>query len=121
MIPEPILSIGSFSIYMYGVMIGLGVLGTFIVLFTYGKKCGLGEKFLDFTFYNGIATVAFGFFSAMLFQAIYNYIDNPEAGFDLCGMYADFDFSPVTESTERWYVVARTRKVGDWYLCEGAR
>ena len=44
-----------------------------------------------------------------------------EAGFDLCGMYADFDFSPVTESTERWYVVARTRKVGDWYLCEGAR
>ena len=44
-----------------------------------------------------------------------------EAGFDLCGMYADFDFSPVTETTERWYVVARTRKVGDWYLCEGAR
>jgi SAM-dependent methyltransferase len=40
------------------------------------------------------------------------------AGFDLCGIYADFDFSPVTETTERWYVVARTRKVGDWYLCE---
>ena len=41
-----------------------------------------------------------------------------EAGFDLCGMYADFDFSPVTDTTERWYVVARTRKVGDWYLCK---
>ena len=41
-----------------------------------------------------------------------------EAGFDLCGIYADFDFSPVTETTERWYVVARTRKRGDWYLCE---
>ena len=40
------------------------------------------------------------------------------AGFDLCGMYADFDFSPVTETAERWYVVARTRKKGDWYLCE---
>lgn len=40
-----------------------------------------------------------------------------EAGFDLCGMYADFDFSPVTETTERWYMVARTRKRGDWYLC----
>lgn len=40
-----------------------------------------------------------------------------EAGFDLCGIYSDFDFSPVTESTERWYVVARTRKRGDWYLC----
>ena len=41
-----------------------------------------------------------------------------EAGFDLCGMFADFDFSPVTETTERWYVVARTRKRGEWYLCE---
>ena len=41
-----------------------------------------------------------------------------EAGFDLCGMFADFDFSPVTEATERWYVVARTRKRGEWYLCE---
>lgn len=83
MLPGPIISIGDISIHMYGLMIGLGVMGTFIVLFTYGKKCGLGEKFLDFTFYNGIATVAFGFFSAMFFQAIYNYIDNPAAGFDL--------------------------------------
>jgi hypothetical protein len=41
-----------------------------------------------------------------------------EAGFDLCGIYSDFEFSPVTETTERWYVVARTRKRGDWYLCE---
>ncbi len=41
-----------------------------------------------------------------------------EAGFDLCGMYADFNFSPVTETSERWYVVARTRKHGEWYLCE---
>ena len=40
-----------------------------------------------------------------------------EAGFDLCGIYSDFDFSPVAETTERWYVVARTRKRGDWYLC----
>ena len=41
-----------------------------------------------------------------------------EAGFDLCGIFADFDFSPVAETTERWYVVARTRKRGEWYLCE---
>ena len=41
-----------------------------------------------------------------------------EAGFDLCGIFADFDFAPVTETTERWYVVARTRTRGEWYLCE---
>ena len=40
------------------------------------------------------------------------------AGFDLCGIFADFDFAPVTETTERWYVVARTRKRGEWYVCE---
>jgi SAM-dependent methyltransferase len=38
------------------------------------------------------------------------------AGFNLCGIFADFDFSAPTPTTERWYVVARTRKTGDWYL-----
>ncbi len=40
------------------------------------------------------------------------------AGFDVCGFFSDFDFSPISETTERWYVVARTRKRGDWYLCK---
>ncbi len=40
------------------------------------------------------------------------------ADFDLCGIFSDFDFSPITPETERWYIVARTRKTGDWYLCE---
>ncbi len=38
------------------------------------------------------------------------------AGFDVCGLFADFRFSPITPETERWYIVARTRKQGDWYL-----
>ncbi len=38
------------------------------------------------------------------------------AAFDLCGIYSDFRFSPVTPETERWYIVARTRKRGNWYL-----
>lgn len=40
-----------------------------------------------------------------------------KAGFDLKGVFSDFHFSPITDTTERWYVVARTRKTGDWYLC----
>ncbi len=40
------------------------------------------------------------------------------SGFDLCGIFSDFEFSPVAADTERWYVVARTRKTGDWYLCK---
>ncbi len=40
------------------------------------------------------------------------------AGFEVCGIYAGFGFEPITPESERWYVVARTRKQGDWYLCQ---
>ncbi len=39
------------------------------------------------------------------------------AGFDVCGLFSDFAFSPITAESERWYIVARTRKRGEWYLC----
>ena len=71
------------GIHMYGIMIALGLLGTFIVLFTYSKKLNINAKFVDFVFYNGVVSIAFGFFSAALFQALYNYIDDPSQGFRL--------------------------------------
>ena len=40
------------------------------------------------------------------------------AGFDLCGVFGDIDFSLPVHDTPRWYFVARTRKRGDWYLCD---
>lgn len=39
------------------------------------------------------------------------------AGFDVCAVYGDTDFHTPTPTTERLHVVARTRKVGPWYLC----
>lgn len=72
-----------FGIHLYGVMIALGILACFAVLFLLGKKKGLTPSFVDFTFYNAIFAIAFGFFSATLFQATYNYIENPEEGFNL--------------------------------------
>ena len=78
MIPGPIL----FGVvYMYGLMIAIGILGTFITLTLGGKKLGISESFLDFTFFLGIGAIVVGFASASLFQAVYNYIENPEAGF----------------------------------------
>ncbi len=68
---------------MYGVMIAIGILAAFVVLFTFGKKIGLDEKFIDFIYYNAIASIAIGFGSAAVFQAFYNYIENPEAGFKI--------------------------------------
>ena len=79
MLPDPIF----WNVHMYGVMIALGVLGAFGVLYLYGKKLGIEMKLLDFTFYNGVASIGIGFLSAALFQGVYEYIENPEKGFSL--------------------------------------
>ncbi len=71
--------------YLYGLMIALGLLAAFIVLFYWGKKKKIEENFVDFIFYNGILSIIVGFGAAALFQATYNYIENPEAGFNLSG------------------------------------
>ena len=81
MCPNPIL----FNIRPYGVMIAVGVLLCFVVLFTYAKRTGVSAKFTDFIFYNAIVAIAVGFFSAAVFQGVYNYIENPERGFRLDG------------------------------------
>ncbi len=77
MFPNPII----WNIHPYGVMIAVGVMLAVTVLFLYGPKMNLDSKFLDFLFYNTIASVMVGMGSAALFQSIYNYIENPQAGF----------------------------------------
>ena len=67
-------------------MIAIGVLFAFGILFYYSKKRGIEERFTDFIFYTGIASIALGFLSAALFQATYNYIENPEKGFKFDGI-----------------------------------
>ncbi|MBE7100909.1 MAG: prolipoprotein diacylglyceryl transferase [Clostridiales bacterium] len=67
--------------HLYGLMIGVGLLAAFAVLFYTAKKKKFDEKFIDFVFYNGIVSIAVGFGAAALFQAFYNYIENPAAGF----------------------------------------
>ncbi len=70
---------------MYGLMIAVGILACFGLLFWYGKKKKIEERFLDLVFYLAIAAIALGFGSAALFQATYNYIENPAAGFNFDG------------------------------------
>lgn len=71
------------GINLYGISISVGILACFVVLFLYGKKKNVNPSFLDFTFYNAVFAIVFGFVSATLFQATYNYIENPEAGFNV--------------------------------------
>lgn len=81
MLPDKIFGL----FYMYGLMIAIGILACFGVIFYYGKKKGVEEKFTDFIFYNAIVSIVVGFGSAALFQATYDYIENPKAGFRLSG------------------------------------
>ena len=71
------------NVHMYGIMIAVGILGTFITLFTLAKLKNVETRFVDFLFYNGIASIVLGFGAATVVQALYNYIDHPEKGFRL--------------------------------------
>ena len=90
MLPNPLITfnIGNtpVSIYMYGVMIAVGIIiALFPVLFGYSKKLGVNQSFTDFVYYNAMVAIALGFGSAALFQATYNYIEDPSAGFSFDG------------------------------------
>lgn len=85
MYPDPLFSIGKFSVHLYGICIAIGIICTVMVLRTFGKKLKVDNKFLDFVELNAYLSIGVGFFSSALFQAVYNYIADPSAGFDLFG------------------------------------
>lgn len=60
---------------MYGLMIAIGILACFFVLYKYGKILNYNRDFVDFIFYDGIASIIVGFGAAALFQAFYNYLE----------------------------------------------
>ena len=71
------------TVHMYGIMIAVGVLACFALLYLFGKLLKIDPKFTDFVFYNGVVAIVLGFLTAALFQAFYNYLENPAGGFHL--------------------------------------
>lgn len=71
---------GFFPIHLYGVMIAIGLLACFFVLFEYGKYLGFSADDTDFVFYDGVVAIAIGFFGAAVWQGVYNYIDQVKNG-----------------------------------------
>lgn len=80
MLPYPILKLGDIEIYMYGVMIALGILACFMVLFEYCKRVGISNKYVDFAFYTGLVAIVIGFIGAAAWQGMFNYIDDLKNG-----------------------------------------
>lgn len=82
MFPNAVIEIGNYKLYWYGILIGIGIVLAFIVLFLYGKKKNIESRYLDFIFYTGIATIGVGFLSAAVFQETYNFIEDPSRGWN---------------------------------------
>ena len=80
MFPNPILSIGDTHIYLYGLLIALGILACFLVLFQYSKRAGISNEYVDFAFYNGIASIVIGFIGSALWQGLFQYIEDVKNG-----------------------------------------
>lgn len=81
--PDPIFKIFGYGVYLYGLCIALGLIGCFGFLYFAMWKNKFSEASTDAVLFIGVFATAFGFFVAALFQATYNYIANPAAGFDL--------------------------------------
>ena len=81
MLPEALF----LNVHMYGIMVSVGILCAFGVLYLYGKKLEIERAFVDFIFYDSLASVVVGMGSAALFQGLYDYIEDPSLGFRLGG------------------------------------
>ncbi|MBR4062938.1 MAG: prolipoprotein diacylglyceryl transferase [Clostridia bacterium] len=81
MLPEALF----LNVHMYGIMVSVGILCAFGVLYLYGKKLQIERAFVDFIFYDSLASVVVGMGSAALFQGLYDYIKDPSLGFRLGG------------------------------------
>ena len=71
------------NVHMYGVMIAVGLLCAFGVLFFYSKRLNVTSNFVDFIFYVAVGAIVLGFGAATLVQAFYNWLEDPDAGFKI--------------------------------------
>ena len=90
MYSEPLITLfGKEYVTLYGICIALGIFCCILILFKFAKG-RVDDVFIDFLFYNGIASIMLGFLSATLFQSVYNFIDarkvDPNAKFLFGGM-----------------------------------
>lgn len=80
MFPNPILSLGDVHIYLYGLLIAIGILACFFMLFEYSKRAGIPNEYVDFAFYNGIASIVIGFIGSAVWQGLFQYIEQIKDG-----------------------------------------
>ena len=85
MYPNAVFVLFGKGVYMYGICIAVGLICCLLAFYALSKKKGMPTEIQDYVFFVLIAGVAGGFFSAMLFQAFYNWLEDTSQPFDLFG------------------------------------
>ncbi len=75
MYPHPIFIIFGKEVMLYGVCIAVGIIACLFAFYIFSKKFGMPEKVQDYVFFILIGALVSGFFSAMVFQGFYNWLD----------------------------------------------
>ena len=81
--PQALFHIFGQPVYAYGICMAVGIIACFIFLMWAFWYRNFNEEASDKILIIGVAATAFGIFMAMVFQSLYNYIENPDAGFRL--------------------------------------
>lgn len=79
--PEPLFTIGSVSVYAYGLCMAIGIICCFAFLMWAFWFRNFNEECTDKMLLLGIVATAIGILFAMLFQSIYNFIATGEFNF----------------------------------------
>ena len=92
MVPNPLFSFSLFgktvSVYLYGIMIAIGLIACLIVYYVYTSKKNINREVQDFGFIVAILSIALGFVFAKLFQAVYDFIETGKFDFYSAGITA---------------------------------
>lgn len=81
--PQALFQIFGQPVYAYGICMAVGIIACFIFLMWAFWYRNFNEEASDKILIIGVVATAFGIFMAMVFQSLYNYIENPAAGFRL--------------------------------------
>ena len=81
----PTLEVFGFPIDLYTVWIVVGIIVCLIFTIFTMKKCGYSASASDAIIIIGVLSIILGFLAGMLFQAIYDFIEDPSAGFRFNG------------------------------------
>ena len=85
MYPDELFNFLGLSIDMYTICFIVGIIACLVYTIIAMKKCGYSKSASDTVIMIGILAIIFGLLTAVLFQAFYDYLADPSAGFKFDG------------------------------------